>query len=62
MEISNAVWNSEWFKCNPKIRKDLQFIMMRAQRPIVLHVRPFYIMSTETALMVGSYNIRIIRV
>ncbi|KAI7815589.1 Odorant receptor Or36 [Rhyzopertha dominica] len=52
MEISNAVWNSDWFKCNPKIRRDLNFIMMRAQRPLVLHIKPVYIMSIETALMI----------
>jgi len=34
--IADIIYNGEWLKMNLKLRKELIFIMMRAQRPICL--------------------------
>lgn len=46
-EIQEAAYNFQWYKCNKKIRKLIQMIMIRAQRKTAVEV-PFFQTSLET--------------
>lgn len=54
MAVSKAIYGSEWYNCSERSKKTLQIMMMRSQKPLTLSVGPFYVMSTETALIVNN--------
>nr|XP_022905209.1 odorant receptor 2a-like [Onthophagus taurus] len=35
LSIADAVYDMEWYKANPKLRKDIYFMMIRAQKPLL---------------------------
>lgn len=54
MKIADALYQSRWYDCGQNTKKIVQIMMMRAQRPLTISVGPFYVMSTETALVVRT--------
>ncbi|KAI7815349.1 Odorant receptor Or29 [Rhyzopertha dominica] len=58
-KIAKSIWESGWLYCNRRLCQTLHIVMMRAQKPLTLTVGPFYVMSTQTALLIlkGIYSI-----
>ncbi|VEN51609.1 unnamed protein product [Callosobruchus maculatus] len=51
-EISSAVYESDWYNMDKRVKKCLTIIMMRAQRPLTLSVGPFFTLTNDTAITV----------
>lgn len=52
LDVSIAIWEGQVYSYPLNVQKSLQFVMLRAQKPLTLNVGPFYAMSTTTALSV----------
>ncbi|XP_066251847.1 odorant receptor 10-like [Euwallacea similis] len=54
--VANAVYESNWMDQSEQIKRNLLFMLMRAQKPLSIDVGPFRPMDTEAALTVCKYT------
>ncbi|KAG5864323.1 hypothetical protein JTB14_014058 [Gonioctena quinquepunctata] len=55
VNISQAIYESNWYDIDLKLRRILHIVMIRAQRPLILSIGPFFTLTNETAVTV-RYN------
>lgn len=54
MKIADSLWETDWHDCSKKVKRSINFVIMRSQKPLKLTVGEFYTMSIQTALTVNN--------